>query len=206
MQTTEVSPEIALELEPKVQSSNSFLDDLLTFVEESEVEELDLTAVSEGFSIQSMDQANYIARKLKEVRAEQSEAELTAKRYLSAYQEKVQNWLEKVSNPLKNQEEFYLRLLEDFAAQKLEGSSKKSLKLIEGTLQFRKQTDQYEYEDETLLAFAEEELPEYIKIKPSVDKSKLKKDGTVRNGQLYINDKLVPGVTVTAREDKFDVK
>lgn len=195
-----------MEVEETLETGNSFLDDLLAFVEKTEAEELDLTNVNEGFSIQSTDQANYIAKKVKELRAEQEEAAATAKEQIKAYQEKVEMWLEKVVNPLKNQEEFYLRLLENFAREKLEGSSKKSLKLIEGTLQFRKQQDKYEYEDNVLQAFVEENLPDYVKVKTSVDKTKLKKDATVVNGQLYIDGTLVEGVTVMKQDDKFDVK
>ena len=195
-----------LEAERVIETGNSFLDDLLAFVEETEVEELDLNEVNEGFSIQSTDQANYIAKKVKELRAEQEEAEAIAKEQIKAYKEKVETWLESVVNPLKSQEEFYLRLLEDFTRQKLEGSSKKSLKLIEGTLQFRKQQDKYEYEDNVLQTFVEENLPEFLKVKTSVDKTKLKKNATVIDGHLYIDDVLVEGVTVTERGDKFDVK
>jgi hypothetical protein len=192
--------------EQEHKTGNSFLDDLLSFVEEAEVEELNLSNVDEGFSIKDMDQANFIAKKIKEVRSEIEEAAETAQAYLDSYQDKISRWLEKTQSPLRNQEAYLLRLLENFARTKLEGSSKKSLKLIEGTLQFRKQQDKYEYEDNTLLTFVEDKLPTYVKTKPSVDKTKLKKDATVRNGQLYINDVLVPGVTVTSQDDKFEVK
>lgn len=185
---------------------NSFLDDLLNFVEETEVEEFDLENVNEGFSIQTMDQANYIARKLREVRQERKEAEETAKSQIAAYERKVETWLEKVSNPLNSQEERFLQMLEAFASEKLEGSNKKSLKLIEGTLQFRSQQAKFEYEDNSLLAFVESDLPNYVKTKLSVDKANLKKDGKVKNGQLYINDKAVPGIAVIPQPTKFDVK
>ncbi|MED1125200.1 host-nuclease inhibitor Gam family protein [Bacillus atrophaeus] len=187
-------------------AGNSFLKDLLSFVEETEVEEFDLTNIDESFSIQTMDQANYIARKLREIREERKEAEETAKAQIAAYERKVSTWLEKVSNPLNSQEQRFLQMLEVFAAEKLEGSNKKSLKLIEGTLQFRKQHDKYEYEENTLLAFAESNLPKYIKTKPSVDKAKLKKDAEVKDGQLYIGDNVVQGVTVIPQPVKFDVK
>ncbi|PTY93009.1 host-nuclease inhibitor Gam family protein [Heyndrickxia sporothermodurans] len=198
--------ELELQPEQEQKTGNSFLDDLLSFVEEAEVEELDLTTVDEGFSIQNMDQANFIAKKVKEVRAEMEEAAETAQAYLESYQEKISNWLEKTQNPLRNQEAYLLRLLENFARTKLEGSNKKSLKLIEGTLQFRKQQDKYEYEDNVLLTYAENNLPQFIKTKLSVDKTELKKKATVKNGELYIDGVLVPGVTVTAQDEKFDVK
>lgn len=198
--------ELEFQSEQEQKTGNSFLDDLLSFVEEAEVEELNLTAVDEGFSIQNMDQANFIAKKVKEVRAEMEEAAETAQAYLESHQEKISNWLEKTQNPLRNQEAYLLRLLENFARTKLEGSNKKSLKLIEGTLQFRKQQDKYEYEDNVLLTYAENNLPQFIKTKLSVDKTELKKKATVKNGEIYIDGVLVPGITVTSQDEKFDVK
>lgn len=196
-----------LEVQREVETENSFLDDLLAFVEEHEVEELELTGLQEeGFRIQSTDQANYIARKVKELRAEQEEAQKTAKMQIEAYKERVETWLEQVMKPLQNQEEFFLRLLEDFAREKLSGSNKKSLKLIEGTLQFRKQQDKFEYDDDLLLNYVESNLPEYIKTKLSVDKVNLKKAGKVKNGRLYINDEPVAGIAIMPQDDKFDVK
>lgn len=192
--------------EQELETGNSFLDNLLSFVEESEEKELNIGNISEGFTIETMDQANYIVRKLKELREEEAEAIDAANASIKAHKEKVERWLQSVTNPLNSREDFYLNLLEVFAAEKLEGSSKKSIKLIEGTLQFRKQQDKYEYEDATLLTYVQENLEKYVKTNPYVDKTKLKKDGEVKKNQLYINGEPVKGIVITPRDDKFDVK
>lgn len=196
-----------LENEKKeVQTGNSFLDDLLEFIDEAEVEELELQKEKDGFKIETIDQANYITKKVKQIRSEMEEAKEIAEAQLKAYEEKVNAWLSSVTKPLERQEEFYLLLLEQFAKEKLKDTKKRSLKLIEGTLQFKKQQDKYEYDDKELIAFAEKNLKDYVKYKPSVDKNKLKKDGKVKEGKLYIGDKEVKGVKVISREDKFSVK
>lgn len=196
-----------LENEKKeVQTGNSFLDDLLEFIDEAEVEELELQKEEDGFKIETIDQANYITKKVKQIRSEIEEAKEIAEAQLKAYEEKVNAWLSSVTKPLERQEEFYLFLLEQFAKEKLKDTKKRSLKLIEGTLQFKKQQDKYEYDDKELTAFAEKNLKDYVRYKPSVDKSKLKKDGKVKEGKLYIGDKEVKGVRVISREDKFSVK
>lgn len=196
-----------LENEKKeVQTGNSFLDDLLEFIDEAEVEELELQKEKDGFKIETIDQANYITKKVKQIRSEMEEAKEIAEAQLKAYEEKVNAWLSSVTKPLERQEEFYLLLLEQFAKEKLKDTKKRSLKLIEGTLQFKKQQDKYEYDDKELIAFAEKNLKDYVRYKPSVDKNKLKKDGKVKEGKLYIGDKEVKGVRVISREDKFSVK
>lgn len=182
----------------------SFIDDLLSFVDEAEAVELDIQG--EGFSIQSMDQANYFARKLRELREERAEAEAAAKKQLDAYKERVDQWLTGVSNPLVNQETRLLNLLETFASEKLNGTKKKSLKLIEGTLQFRSQGDKFEYDDKALLAYAEDNLKDFVKRAPSVDKAGLKQEVKVKGGRAFYKDVEIAGITVMPQPDKFDVK
>lgn len=194
------------ETELQEKHANLFLADLLSFVEEAEVNEIELDQAKPGFQIETMEQANYITRKLKELRAEQEQIEETAKRELRRYEDKVNTWKEKTLSPLQNQEQFYMSLLESFARQKLEGSNKKSLKLIEGTIGFRKQQDKYEYDDKVLTAYLEENHKDLVKYKASPDKTALKKAGEVKNGALYVNGKAVPGVTIISQDEKFEVK
>lgn len=186
---------------------NSFLDDLLSFVEEVEVEENNIDVTKEGFSIETMEQANYITRKLKEAREEKAELIEVAKDAIAKYEAKIERWKEATMSPLENQEQRYLSLLEVFATNKLEGSNKKSLKLIEGTLAFRKQQDKYEYEDNVLLAYLEENYKkEYVNYKPSSNKAELKKAGKAKDGKFYLGDVEIPGITVTPQDQKFEVK
>lgn len=183
----------------------SFMDDLLGFLNDEEEQVLGIKD-EEGFKIESIEQANYFARRLREIREEKSEAETAAKEQLDAYKERVERWLSSIVSPLEYEEERLLAMLEEFAETKLNGSSKRSLKLIEGTLQFRKQQPKFEYNEEVLLDYAQSQLPQFIKTKPSVDKADLKKNVKIKDGKAYIGDSLVPGITVTELPDKFDVK
>lgn len=183
----------------------SFMEDLLGFLNDEEEQILGIEE-DEGFKIESIEQANYFARKLREVREERQEAEAAAKEQIEAYKERVDRWLSSVTSPLEYEEERILALLEQFAEEKLSGSNKRSLKLIEGTLQFRKQQPKFEYNDEVLLDYAQAQLPQFIKTKPSVDKADLKKHVKVKEGKAYLGDDLVPGITITELPDKFDVK
>ena len=187
-------------------AGNAFLDDLLAFIEETEVEEAEVDLHSSRFTVETMDQANYVIRKLNEVREERGQAEQAAAEQIQAYKEKVENWLKAVSSPLDNQEMYYMNLLKMFAANKLDGSKKKSLKLIEGTLAFKKQQPDYQYQDDVLTEYLKESHPDLIAIKHSPKKAELKKAGEARNGALYVGEDKIPGVTVIDRDDKFEVK
>jgi hypothetical protein len=186
--------------------NNAYLDDLLASIDAQEVQELGLDSVNENYVIRDMGHANYIAKKLREVREEQVKINEAANTEIKAHTARVETWRERSVKPLVDSEAYLLGLLQEFASRQLEGSSKKSIKLIEGTAQFRKVPDKFEYDEEVLLTFLQTDLPSYIKQKPQVDKTELKKAGSVKDGVLYVGDKQVPGVVVTPQEDRFDVK
>lgn len=189
--------------------TNSFLNDLLSFIDEEEVKELELDkAEEETFVIKDANQANYFAKRLNEIRAEMKKIDDAAKEQIERYTAKVTQWQEKSLSPLQYNEQFIVNLLEKYAKQQLDGSSKKSLKLIEGTLQFRKQQDKYDYNDEILLAAlqAKPEFAKFIDYKPSIKKADLKKVGEEKNGQLFINNEAIPGIVITPQDEKFEVK
>lgn len=181
------------------------MNNLLDFINEMEEDELEIPD-HEPMSIESMDQANYYVRRLKEIQAEKKQIEDTAKAQIESYVEKVEQWLKSTTNPLDYSEEFLTGLLEVYTAGMLEGSSKKSLKLIEGTLGFRAQQPEYIYDDEALLNYVETSATDYLKTKPSVDKSALKKVAKIKGNQLFLGDKPVQGVTILKRDPKFSVK
>ena len=198
--------EVEQEQEMINNGNNAYLDDLLSFIDEQEVQELGLDNVNENYVIRDMGHANYIAKKLREVREEQAKVNETANSEIKAYTTRVETWRERSVKPLQDSEAYLLGLLQEFTSRQLEGSSKKSIKLIEGTAQFRKVPDKFEYDEEVLLNFLQTDMPNYVKHKPQIDKAELKKAGAVKEGALYVGDKQVPGIVIMPQEDRFDVK
>ena len=184
---------------------STFLDDLLGFVNEAEEESLQISN-DENFTIQSADQANYFARKLREIRVEQQQVTETAKEQIEIYKARVEEWERKTLSPLQYEEDRLVNMLKFFAETQLNGSTRKSIKLVEGTLQFRSQQPSYEYDDEVLLDYVERKAPAYKVIKSSVDKKELKKAIKLKDGLPYLGDEIVPGITIEQRPDSFDVK
>ena len=77
-----------------------------------------------------------------------------------------------------------------------------------GIIAIKKQLPQYDYNDEAVISWAKEMAPEFVKttVKESLNKAELKKQCKVTNGELYLSGQKVPGVIVTDRDDKFEVK
>ena len=154
------------------------------------------------------EEAEYFTKKYIETANEIKEAEEVAKQYMEQQQEKVNNWLEKIKKNNQFLLDIYGRALEMYTKAQLEETGKKSIKLIQGTLSFRKSRDKYEYDEEVLRkSLTDNHIDTFFEeVEPKIKKAELKKAATVKNNKLYINDTLIDGVTITPQEDVFSVK
>ena len=193
----------------------SFFEDLLEEISQEEAKEvgLDFSEINietaEGFSIKDERQANYFIGKVKEIREQREAYARQAQAALDSYTAKVQKFLDRTVGPLDRQEEFFMAALEQFALTERQANPKlKTFKYIEGTLSFKAQQNEYIYDDKRLLEYLEKhpELDKYIRRKLEPNKSELKKAAEVKDGRLFINDNPIDGVTVSPRDEKFEVK
>lgn len=154
------------------------------------------------------EEAEYFTKKYIEAANEIKEAEEAAKQYMEQQQKKVNNWLEKIKKNNQFLLDIYGRALEMYTKVQLEETGKKSIKLIEGTLSFRKSRDKYEYDEDVLRkSLIDNHIDTFFEeVEPKIKKAELKKAATVKNNKLYINDTLIDGVTITPQEDVFSVK
>lgn len=154
------------------------------------------------------EEAEYFTKKYIEAANEIKEAEEVAKQYMEQQQEKVNNWLEKIKKNNQFLLDIYGGALEMYTKAQLEETGKKSIKLIQGTLSFRKSRDKYEYDEEILRkSLTDNHIDTFFEeVEPKIKKAELKKAATVKNNKLYINDTLIDGVTITPQEDVFSVK
>ena len=180
------------------------MNDLDDSVNAAEAEAVGLSGevdVSEdGFKIETRDQAEYYTRCLAEAQRENAAVELAAKKRIEEYVERVNAWKESKLKENANNIECWTGLLRPWAEEELKGSKKKSVKLIEGTLSFRK-NDDYQYDDEKLIAYLKAKGRNDLLVDqaPKVDKKALKKAFD------FTKDK-IPGVTYTVLPDTFTVK
>lgn len=154
------------------------------------------------------EEAEYFTKKYIEAANEIKEAEEVAKQYMEQQQEKVNNWLEKIKKNNQFLLDIYGGALEMYTKAQLEETGKKSIKLIQGTLSFRKSRDKYEYDEDVLRkSLTDNHIDTFFEeVEPKIKKAELKKAATVKNNKLYINDTLIDGVTITPQEDVFSVK
>ena len=100
----------------------------------------------------------------------------------------------------------------DFAKKELEGTSKRSVPLIAGKLQFRKASPEYVYDKDNkqmtidfLKAHKDTSKIVSSKTTEDYDKNALKKLCQIKNGKLYLGDEVVPAISVTERQEEFKV-
>ena len=190
--------------------SGLMMADLLKTIDMEEAEAVgaaDAEENKEAFKITSSSQADFFTGKLKSLQEENANVEAVAKEAVERYIQKVEAWKQRIIQPNNNQIEFFKHLLQQYATEKLEGKQSKSLKLINGTLKFRKQAPEVKYEDNTLLTYLQL-LGDRRFLKeqaPKIDKVELKKAGDVVDGKFLLNGQEVPGVTLVERGPKFEV-
>ena len=186
------------------------MDDLLCDIEQQEVEELGLNAMSAITGITNDRQADFFIRRYKQLKETAQTINDAADSRIKSYQEKVNNWRESELASINAQMEYVSATLEAFAKTRLVGSKKRSVKMIEGTLGFSKQQPKYEYDDKKLRDFLDTVKDGSKFLEPQEPKLKwgeFKKAGVLDDDGIFrFGEKAVPGVVVTMRPDKFAVK
>lgn len=186
---------------------NDFINELEDFLSEHEKKTLNIDEEAEHL-INDKSQANYFVKLSKDCQAEIDEVQKLVAEEKQRYCDLLDKFQAEQVESINKRKRYYDGALEDFAVRELEGSNKKSIKLPYGIIAIKKQLPQYDYNDEAVISWAKEMAPEFVKttVKESLNKAELKKQCKVTNGELYLSGQKVPGVIVTDRDDKFEVK
>lgn len=188
--------------------SQEILDDLLNYMDAVAIKDKNISELLDSPEEITREEAEYFTKKYLECANQIEEAELIAKDYLKKQEDRINDWL----GVIKSENQYFLELygnaLKIYAENELKDSNKKSLKLIEGTLSFRKSQDKYEYDEELLRECLNKNSINdfYEAVPPKIKKSDLKKTGKVINNKLYVNDVLIEGVTITPQDTVFSIK
>lgn len=127
--------------------------------------------------------------------------------FVESEKAKLDEYLAKVNSEENGSIEYFTELLKPFAMEQLQGSKKKTVTLPSGSLSFKKQSPEFVKNDDELLAFAKESVPEFVKIKESVDWGEMKKTCSIAGNRLVTADgEIVQGVIINKRDDTFTVK
>jgi len=148
------------------------------------------------YEITDQSGAIWALRKIKLIEQRRQEAKETA----MSEADKIMKWYEQVSQKADRDREYFDGLLLGYMNRLRQVDPKlKTVKLPGGELRWRKQQAKYEYDDDVIMAWAEQCLPEVIQTKRTISRQDVKQ---------YIKEtgEVVPGVTVSDAPDKFSVE
>lgn len=163
------------------------------------------TAEGDGvaFVIDSLERADWAARKVAQARRRLAEAEMVADAELA----RVQDWIQHQRDRCENDTMFLLDLLERYHRTELDDDPKRKTISLPGgaSLVARKAPDSLVVEDEAAaVAWCEANQPDAVVVLKKLDKPALKR---VLSGTLDpATGELVPGLAVQTGEVKFSVK
>lgn len=187
------------------------LDDLLKSIEEQDIIDYGIND-SSSFEIIDRKQANRFVESYLRMKAENEETKKIAAEELERRKKQIEDWADKKINDNLRSMEWMEGLLMAFAKKELEGTSKRSVPLIAGKLQFRKTSPEYVYDKDNkqkVIDFlkAHEDTSKIVSSKTTedYDKNALKKLCQIKDGKLYLGDEVVPAISVTERQEEFKV-
>lgn len=173
-----------------------------------------------GFVIDSPDAANWALRKLAVHAAKLADAEAFAQRE----RDRLDLWLAGERHQAQQSSSFLAGLLRRYHEDRLaaqgidvhtvdkatwDKARDKTLKLPAGTLEARKQPDQWDIDDRALLDWARRNgRADIVRPRPDeVDRNTVKRVFTIADGRaLTVDGEVVDGITVTEGELSFKVK
>lgn len=191
-------------------NKDEFLADLQEYLNDQEAIALDINESNE-YLINDKSQADYFIKLSKQCENDINDI----KEYIEAEKERylqlLENYMIDQIMAVEKRKQFYDDALEAYIHRELDGTKKRSIKLPHGTLSLKKQQPHYTYEDEDIIDWAKEMCPDIVKTtipepKVSIDKKKLKEQGEIIDGLLYIDGLQVPGVQVEIKDDAFSIK
>lgn len=201
-------PKITQEIALESDFAKDFLGELRDFMNDFAETDLNVDSIEEQGGM-SKSQANFYVKLYNQLILEENEMNELCNSEIERVTKSVNLFRQNRQDEIDRKKSYFASLLKDFAAQELEGKKAKTIKLPYGNLSFKKQQPKYIYGDEDLLKQTVKEInPDLIKVETveKLDKSTLKKNGRVENGQFYLGDTLIPSVVVEVQEDRFEIK
>jgi hypothetical protein len=165
-----------------------------------------------GFVVDNDRKAVWCLRKIKHLKEKQQDNDKLAAAEIDEIQkeiDEVQDWLNTENEKLQNSIEFFETVLYSYALKLREDNPElKTHKLPFGKLQFRSKRPKWNYDNEKLLDFVKSSYKEFVKVKESVDKRKLKQKTEVVGHKVVVKNtgEIVEGVEVVERDEEFKVK
>lgn len=158
----------------------------------------------ENFIVKDQSSANWCVKKI----ANCDEEILALKKFVADEKLKLDNYLDTMLKEKLANRRYFEALLMPYAQETLKFSNLKSIKFPEGTIGFHANQPKIEKDEAALMTFVETSLPEFVKVKKSVNWADLKKECVMTGDKMVTKDgEVVEGVKVLPAEpDTFYVK
>jgi len=172
-----------------------------------ELEQLELTEeTKERFKITDKEQLNWAFRKLLVLEQEQKEIDELAQKEIN----RITEWQDGQSKGITSSKLFFEGLITEYAtSERVKNKEFKSNKTPYGVVRFKKQQDEYLYEnEEEAIKYLEAYDKELVVVEKKPVKNEVKKRFTKQGEQLINTEtgEVIPGIKVNTREDKIEIK
>ena len=167
-------------------------------------DELDENIQQELMSSLMEDKRHYADYLLQKV-AECDKELIKLEDYCNKHIQQVTEYLTKEMGKITGKQMYFKSQLRDIS-EELIPSNKSSVKLINGSIGFRKQAPKFTIDNDLLLNWATTNGQEFVKSEPKVMWGELKKQCIIENGMALLHGEIVAGVQVQEQEPSFYVK
>ncbi len=183
----------------------------LQWLELEEVEEI-LNAdesssdeIKQRFKIDNINSLNWALRKIASINANLAEEEALFQSEL----DRITTWIGNRRDSAARSREFFESLITEYATEQRKKDPKFKASTPYGKISFRKQPPQWEYNDELLVKYLDDnKYDDLVRVKKEPIKAEVKKRFVASEGKLIDQDsgEVIPGVTITERGEKLDIK
>ena len=143
----------------------------------------------EGFTVKNQQTAEWVVKRIAQHRRRQAEVD----ELYQAELYRLKAWKQKQDEKEQASIDYFENILKPWAQEQ-----GKSVSLPSGRVRFRKMQDKFIYDDQAVMAWAKEHLPEAIRVKEELEKKAIK-DHVKATGELP------DGLTIEQQEPKFEV-
>ena len=165
----------------------------------------DLDGEITAFTIDSDKKADWAIGKIKEEQENTNRLRMIAMSKIAELQCRIKELDERTERRTGNLKALLMDYMQTVKPTK-QTKTQTQYELLSGKLVWKKQQPLYERDETALLTWAEQTIPELVKVKKEVSWADLKKRADVSGDNLLLDGEVIPGVTVIEREDVFEVQ
>ena len=152
--------------------------------------------------------ANYYVGRIKQNKAKLKQYEEQAKEMKDNFKVRVDTWLQTRQKSLDFDTQHCMDMLEMYYEQNKPANGK-PISLPEGNIGMYAVSEKYDFDsckDDVIRCLVDAGMLRFIRTKPEINKTELKKACSVKDGKVYVEDVELPKVSYTPKTTAFNVR